>query len=88
MLVSSPHVSNILFPMLVIPSSITTFFMFWHSEWFVWVLTVASTLGYRMSILRKNPRIKQAVGVKEKHKQISTRKQLKRMGKATTEKDK
>ena len=41
-----------------------------------------------MSILRKNPRIKQAVGVKEKHKQISTRKQLKRMGKATTEKDK
>lgn len=66
----------------------TVFFMFWHSEWFVWVLTVASTLGYRMNILRKNPRIKQAVGVKEKHKQISTRKQHKRMGKATTEKDK
>lgn len=44
----------------------TAVFMFWHTEWFVWVLTVATTLGYRMSILRKCPKIKQAVGVKEK----------------------
>ena len=36
----------------------TAVFMFWHTEWFVWVLTVATTLGYRMSILRKCPKIK------------------------------
>ncbi|MGI1818752.1 hydrophobic protein [Lactobacillus johnsonii] len=66
----------------------TGFFIFWHSEWFVWVLTVASTLGYRVSIIRKDPRIKQAVGIKEKRQQILTQKELKRMGKSTREKDK
>ena len=35
----------------------TGFFMFWHSEWFVWVLTVASTLGYRMSILSRKSQL-------------------------------
>ncbi len=63
----------------------TAVFMFWHTEWFVWVLTVATTLGYRMSILRKCPKIKQAVGVKEKCRQVSAQKQLKRMSKETTE---
>lgn len=43
----------------------TAVFMFWHTEWFVWVLTVVTTLGYRISILRKDPKIKEAVGVKE-----------------------
>lgn len=66
----------------------TVFFIFWHSEWFVWVLTVASTLGYRVSIIRKDPRIKQAVGIKEKRQQILTQKELKRMDKSTREKDK
>lgn len=63
----------------------TAVFMFWHTEWFVWVLTVVTTLGYRISILRKDPKIKEAVGVKEKREQKSTKKQLKRMGKETTE---
>lgn len=66
----------------------TGFFIFWHSEWFVWVLTVASTLGYRVSIIRKDPRIKQAIGIKEKRQQVLTKKELKRMGKSTTEKNK
>ncbi len=66
----------------------SAFFIFWHSEWFVWVLTVASTLGYRMSIIRKDPRIKEAVQIKEKRKQIITQKKMNKMAKQTSEKDK